>query len=185
MNFLRPPSLLLQDGNQLCRISLPALANFVGIPEPALLHALRAASAAASGQGVDKLPAKDDEPSGDVGEGTIGEGKRFDVHTNVETKYFETERCRPATVDKLQPSEQAFVEELALTLQDGANLGALKVLATKNPRWLLEEALRRTMAIPATRIRKSRGACFTAIVRILTMEHGHQKPRRPGDDVPM
>jgi len=63
------------------------------------------------------------------------------------------------------------VERLARVLADrlgdpGSLAGFTKLVQT-HPEPLLEEALRRTLLIPADRITRSRGACFVGVVRKL------------------
>lgn len=59
-------------------------------------------------------------------------------------------------------------EFLADLLNDHANLSVLKTLVAHTPPATLKAALDETLAVPAERIRKTRGAYFTAIVRRLS-----------------
>jgi hypothetical protein len=52
------------------------------------------------------------------------------------------------------------------------NVHAIRKLVAMFPRAVLDEALRRTLAIPGDRVRSTRGAIFTGIVRKLAAEPG-------------
>lgn len=58
-------------------------------------------------------------------------------------------------------------EDLAAALDDWSSLGHLRLLAARYPSALLDDALRRTLAVPRDRIRKTRGAYFTGVVKAL------------------
>ena len=101
------------------------------------------------------------------GEGGLGEGERSkrtetflkEISLNVRTETFGGGLG--------EPSNAQLAEQLAYALDDFASLGGIAKLTSEHPRPLLEEALRRTLAMPSEKIRKSRGACFTGIVRTL------------------
>lgn len=63
-----------------------------------------------------------------------------------------------------------LIDTLAARLGSDANRLALRKLAEAHPAPILHEALRRTMRIPPERIRTSRSAIFTGIVRKLARE---------------
>jgi hypothetical protein len=63
-----------------------------------------------------------------------------------------------------------LVDALAAQLGSDANRVALRKLAEAHPAPVLYEALRRTMRIPPERIRSSRSAIFTGVVRKLAAE---------------
>jgi hypothetical protein len=63
-------------------------------------------------------------------------------------------------------------EFLASVLDDEQNLQALKLLVEGASTEVLKDALAETLAVPIERIRKSRGAYFTALVRRLTERRG-------------
>lgn len=99
-----------------------------------------------------------------MGKGTMGEGERSETLENIYlSKRSETfggglgEETRP----------EALAESLAIALDDPGSIGGYLKLTRVYPAALLREALRRTLFIPGSRIRTSRGACFTAIVRKL------------------
>lgn len=64
-------------------------------------------------------------------------------------------------------SERAIADRLARALDDTENFAAILTLVRAYPEPLLDEALRRTLAVPADRIRGTRGAIFTGILRKL------------------
>jgi len=57
--------------------------------------------------------------------------------------------------------------EIAALLGDAHSVAGIEVLMREHPGPLVDEALRRTLAMAPEKIRKSRGACFTGIVRTL------------------
>ena len=61
----------------------------------------------------------------------------------------------------------SYVTHLADQLGDHAGFAALARLVASHSRSLLDEALRRTLAIRPEHVRRSRGAAFTSIVRAL------------------
>lgn len=61
-------------------------------------------------------------------------------------------------------------ESLVAALGTGTNRVAIHRLVLEHPPALLEEALRRTLAIPDARVQTSRGALFTGIVRRLARD---------------
>lgn len=71
----------------------------------------------------------------------------------------------------------ADVDTLIAQLGSDANRIAIERLASLHPRPLLYEALRRTLRIPPERIRSSRSAIFTGIVRKLAADVG--RPPNP------
>lgn len=148
------PTLFMQDGNRLVRIRLSEFADRLGLPPDQVLRLLR------GGQTVDSIAATPRE-------GGWGEGARYE-RQNDRKDIYQTFRYRAATENE---AGTGLAHELAAALQDEANLAAFVALTRRYPHWLLMEALRRTLAIPDERIRKSRGALFTAIVRILAREH--------------
>ncbi len=85
------------------------------------------------------------------------------MNVNVQRNISITERYE----GRVTGSAHGYADFLADRLSDHANIALLRVLAAQHPRELLEDALRRTMAIPAATIRKTRGACFTGVVRLL------------------
>lgn len=69
----------------------------------------------------------------------------------------------------------ADVDTLVAQLGSDANRVAIERLASLHPRPLLYEALRRTLRIPPERIRSSRSAIFTGIVRKLAAGDTRQR----------
>ena len=69
-------------------------------------------------------------------------------------------------------SDRALARRIALTLGDGENVGAIERLVESYPRATIELALDRTRAVPAERIRVTRGALFTSLVRKLAENAG-------------
>lgn len=88
-------------------------------------------------------------------------------------KNIEAERSDPERSDRERcagESGVAIVElarRIAIDLGDENNERAIRRLVETYPRPVLEQALRRTLLIPVDRIRSTRGAIFTGIVRKL------------------
>ncbi len=86
--------------------------------------------------------------------------------------------------ERYVPNERSIdartrARELAIQLDDVANVAAIEQLVRMHARDTIDEALGRTLAIPSERIRKSRGAAFTAIVRILAEEKRIARDQSP------
>lgn len=64
-------------------------------------------------------------------------------------------------------SDEEYAIHLARALDDMQNLPAIERLVREHPIAVLEEALRRTLKVPLSRVRGTRGALFTGIVRRL------------------
>jgi hypothetical protein len=155
-------TLSFQEGNRLCRVDLAWIADVVGVEVDCLRHTLlRLAS--------------DGEQAVDEQREEVARFKR----TIQETKNVNSETLQGGGVGE-DLSDEEFVHRLASHLGDGANIGWLRKLAAMHPRSLLQDALERAMAVPAHQIRKSRGAYFTGIVRILTGTHARNR-LGPGD----
>jgi hypothetical protein len=150
----------VQDGNRMCRVPLRDLAVVFGVDESQLRDALMRLGTDGA-QAVEELRT---EFSRDA-----RFNDRNDRYDDVRTKELERSseryRCPGDEID-----DEEYLHGLAEKLGDQANLRALRVLARRHPRAILDEAMRRTLAIPSERIKKSRGACFTAIVRVLNGE---------------
>ncbi len=145
------------------RVPLVALAAIVRVPTSTLRDAF-ASFLFAGSDGVDAAP--DAVPV--VG----GRGERFisivsfhererSLQKIVSTKgggAGEENTNRPATLT---------AEQLAAALDDWPSIGHLRQLVAHHAPALLEDALRRTLAVDRDRIRKTRGAYFTGVVRAL------------------
>jgi hypothetical protein len=112
----------------------------------------------------------------DSGEGGKGGGERSETsgsetfNENFE-KRSETERSERK---RSEPTDVA--RRFAVELSDEENVGAIHVLVDRYPAHVLEQALRLTLAVPPHRVRSSRGAIFTGIVRKLAAA---SKPTHP------
>lgn len=117
----------------------------------------------------DFTPAREDRGEGEGGgvrserSETLGPGtleQKFDQRSDPKR----SERERRAR-DMRGDTEVA--RQLAVDLGDEVNVAAIRKLVAAHPRPLLDDALHRTLGVPADRIRSSRGAIFTGIVRKL------------------
>jgi hypothetical protein len=70
----------------------------------------------------------------------------------------------PEPVDEPE-LESTFAREIATALDDHSHLELYEEIVETHPRAVVERALRDAKAMPASRIRKSRGALFTHLVR--------------------
>lgn len=68
--------------------------------------------------------------------------------------------------------DDAFARSVAIDLGDEDNLAAIRKLVLRHPRLVLEHARRAALAVPGDRVRSSRGAIFTGIVRKLAADGG-------------
>lgn len=105
------------------------------------------------------------------GEGGKGGGERSetlkeDFEERSERQRSERERC---TVGGAL-NERELAHRLARALDDTENFAAILTLVRTYPEPLLDEAVRRTLAVPADRIRGTRGALFTGIIRRLARD---------------
>jgi len=108
-------------------------------------------------------PCLDAPPSG---EGGKGGGERERSRT-----FFEQDRKERSERERHVPTdERALAHRFATALDDTENFAAVLTLVRLHPEPLLEEALRRTLAMPAERLRGTRGALFTGIVRRLARD---------------
>lgn len=64
-------------------------------------------------------------------------------------------------------SDAELARQIAIDLRDEVHVVAIRKLVAAHPRPLLDDALHRTLTVPADRVRSSRGAIFTGIVRKL------------------
>ncbi|MCC7537519.1 MAG: hypothetical protein IT379_14945 [Deltaproteobacteria bacterium] len=111
---------------------------------------------------------------------THGEGEGGGVRSEtfgsetLDPKIEESERERSETFRRARECENADVDAIAASiaheLGDAANVAAIRRLVTTHPEQLVRDALARTLAIPSERIRGSRGALFTGIVRKLAKQ---------------
>lgn len=99
------------------------------------------------------------------GEGGKGGGERERSGTFVQYRKERSERERHVPTD-----ERALAHRFATALDDTENFAAVLTLVRMHPESLLDEALRRTLAMPAERLRGTRGALFTGIVRRLARD---------------
>lgn len=94
------------------------------------------------------------------GEGGKGGGERSGTMNDKER----SERERSPL------SERDRAHHFATALDDVQNFAAILTLVRSYPEPLLVEALRRTLAVPRERIRGTKGALFTGIVRRLARD---------------
>ena len=97
--------------------------------------------------------------------GTLGPGT---FEQNLEERS-ERERSDGHARETMEP--EAFARFLATQLGDERNLAAIRRLVARYPRDVLGQALRLTLEVPPERVRSSRGAIFTGIVRKLAAEN--------------
>lgn len=97
--------------------------------------------------------------------GTLGPGT---FEQNLEERS-ERERSDGDAREAMEP--QAYARFLATQLGDERNLAAIRRLVNRYPRDVLGKALRLTLEVPPERVRSSRGAIFTGIVRKLAAEN--------------
>lgn len=102
------------------------------------------------------------------GEGGKGGGERSETSKENLEERSERERSRFAP----RANERDLAHRLATALDDTENFAAILKLVRTYPEPLLDDALRRTLAVPADRIRGTRGAIFTGIVRRLASGDG-------------
>lgn len=112
------------------------------------------------------------------GEGGKGGGERSETFGSetLDPKPNESERERSETFGRAHAREDDLATEIATVLDDEDNVGAIRKLIGLHPEPLVRDALTRTLAIPADRIRGSRGAIFTGIVRKLARERTTPTP---------
>ncbi len=109
-----------------------------------------------------------------------GRGERFVSIVSVRErneKFFQkivSTKGGGAGEENTAPSPVVTAEHLAASLDDWSSIGHLRLLVARHPPALLEDALRRTLAVPRDHIRKTRGAYFTGVVRALA---GGDRPR--------
>jgi hypothetical protein len=72
--------------------------------------------------------------------------------------------------------DATLARTIAIDLGEEDHVQAIAKLVAMHPRELIEEALRRALDVPTERIRSSRGAIFTAIVKRLASQHPHSSP---------
>lgn len=101
-----------------------------------------------------------------------------DEHPNDQNERSETLREN----DETTLDEAAKV--LALALDDLPNIAAIRVLVRAHPPERLEEALKRTIAIASTDVRRSRGAIFTGITKRLAAIGWRSDSRSPAPYAP-
>ncbi|MBL8680145.1 MAG: hypothetical protein JNK05_13300 [Myxococcales bacterium] len=77
-------------------------------------------------------------------------------------------------------TERSDIAMLAELLDDPSGELALRKLVDRHPRAVIEHALRRTLAVPRSHIKRSRAAYFTALVRALdSHSHSSSSPYDP------
>lgn len=103
------------------------------------------------------------------GEGDIGGG----VHEQVPVSLCCRQEHRDGGVGEGGRDATAFAEAIAAQLGPAVNRAALRRLVSMYPEPILSEALVRTMRIAPERIRTTRGAVFTGIVRKLATDDKH------------
>lgn len=104
------------------------------------------------------------------GEGGTGGGERSDTlgpetfKQNLEER---SERGRSLEPVREAMDAEAFAQLLAEQLGDERSLAAIRRLVAEHPHDVLGQALQLTLRVPPERVRSSRGALFTGIVRKL------------------
>ncbi len=151
-------SVTISDGETTRTVPALAVATVFRMPPRTCCDALKNLLFEAS------YPQPDPPVDNYSGEGVRGEGERSETLRN---KYISkrSETFGGGLGEGVQP--EAFAESLAIALDDPGSIGGYLKLVRVYPANLLREALRRTLFIPSSRIHKTRGACFTAIVRKL------------------
>lgn len=143
--------ILIRRGTLECRVPLLALAAALRLPRDTLSRAL---------EGLLLASVTTDTERRSVGETT--EGARSESVTfpeQIKEAFDRGSGERTSNDGALTP------ETLADLLHDEANLSALRRLVEQHPPDLVVAALTETLAVPDERIRKSRGAYFTAALR--------------------
>lgn len=110
------------------------------------------------------------ERSETLGPETIGSETSGTLERNLQERSdpLRSERERHARETDIDaPASADLALRLAMDLGDRENVAALRRLVDQHPTEVLDRALRLTLAVPAERIRSSRGAIFTGIVRKL------------------
>lgn len=167
---MNPPSLSLSitvsDGDRTRTVPALALAAALRISPREVCAVLRFLLHPGSGEPTEPEPVPQ-HPSD--GKGGRGEGERSKTFTFEQNIYL-SQRFTFGTLggELGEGHAERLAETLAETLHDPSSLAGFTKLARTHPEPLLQEALRRTLQIPSDRITRSRGACFTGIVRKLT-----------------
>lgn len=105
------------------------------------------------------------------GEGGKGGGERSEtLKENLRERSDRSDRERSRWAP--QANDRDLAHHFATALDDTENFAAILKLVRTYPEPLLDDALRRTLAVPADRIRGTRGAIFTGIVRRLASGDG-------------
>ncbi len=65
----------------------------------------------------------------------------------------------------LSQEEKILAEELAISLNDQGSRQLYETFAAEYPEYLLRRILEEVLRVPAARIKKSRGALFTYLLR--------------------
>ena len=95
------------------------------------------------------------------------EGERFGTFPNQKENTPERYVRKGEGPGERNPVPARTAREIAVLLDDPHSVAGIEALMRQHPGPLLDEALRRTLALAPEKIRKSRGACFTGIVRTL------------------
>lgn len=155
-------TIVIEAGSLRRKVPAGALAAVLGVRPRDLRIALLRLLQATSSSHAPLVPSSGEPPEG-VRSEAAQRSERTEIYPserpNVRTG---TPRARVAS---LPPAVDACVATLVEQLRDPGGEPALRRLVVTHPRAVLEVALSRTLAVPQERIRRSRAAYFTALVR--------------------
>lgn len=166
------PALDVRLGGRRASLSLHDLATASGIPVARLRGVLLSFLLTSRHHEGAALPHPPSLETTDEGEATEGEPER-----SRRSPTFPKDKKGPETFGTPEPerpdaregthADGTLAAHLARSLGDEANLRGLERLVAGHPEALLRRALAVTLRVPAGRIRSSRGAYFTGVVRRL------------------
>lgn len=174
------PALDVRLGARRASLTLHDLATAAGIPVTRLRGVLLSfllTSGHAEGAALSRPPSR--ETTDGEGEATEGEPER-----SRRFPTFPKEKRGPETFGASEPERPdarggTLAEHLARSLGDEANLQGLERLVASHPEALLRRALAVTLRVPTGRVRTSRGAYFTGVVRRLLKNSSDPHDRTP------
>lgn len=123
--------------------------------------------------GVDADPSDSDSAAG---EGGMGGGVSGQEHSETKMSCSEQDKDKGVGGQGEGGTASDLLDEIVRGLGPDANRAALAKLIRSYPDSLVRDALGRTLAIPSERIRGSRSALFTGIVRTLARDAKRPTP---------
>ena len=84
-------------------------------------------------------------------------------------------------MSNLAPANQSFAEEIARRLGDENSIALFQAVVRRYPEEIIRRAYEETLAYPAEKIRKSRGAIFIYLVKKYA-NHDHNQQRLSAQD---